>query len=287
VKLVTYLDPAGPRIAARRDDGYVDLNRADAALPTEMRSLLELGNDGLRRAAAAVVSGKAFPAEGVKLLAPVPRPEKIFCIGLNYADHAAESGVAAPTEPIAFSKFVNTVVGHEDPIVLPAESHEVDYEAELVIVIGKAGCHIPRDRALDHVAGYCCGHDVSARDWQLKKPGGQWLLGKTFDTFAPLGPALVTRDEVDDPGNLDICLRLNGQTMQDSNTGQLIFAVDQLVSYLSGVCTLSPGDVIFTGTPPGVGMARKPPVWLKPGDEVEVEIAGLGVLRNRCVANTD
>ena len=153
-----------------------------------------------------------------------------------------------------------------------------------MVVIGKGGKHIPREQALSHVAGYCCGHDGSARDWQLQKPGGQWLLGKTFDSFAPFGPELVTPDEVGDPGQLKIALRLNGQTMQNSSTRQLIFAVDQLIAYVSSVCTLTPGDILFTGTPPGVGGARKPPVYLKPGDVAEVEIEKIGILRNRFVA---
>ena len=152
------------------------------------------------------------------------------------------------------------------------------------MVIGVGGRHIPVEQAYSHVAGYTCGHDVSARDWQLQKPGGQWLLGKTFDTFAPFGPALVTSDEVSDPGNLNIALRIDGVTLQNSNTRQLIFSIDQLISYVSGVCKLKPGDVIFTGTPPGVGAARKPPIFLRPGNRVEVEIEGLGVLENPVVA---
>jgi 2-keto-4-pentenoate hydratase/2-oxohepta-3-ene-1,7-dioic acid hydratase in catechol pathway len=168
--------------------------------------------------------------------------------------------------------------------VLPKVSQAVDYEAELVIVIGRRGRDIPRAKAWEHIAGYCPGHDVSARDWQLQKAGGQWLLGKSFDGFAPMGPFLTTSDEVPEPGQLDISLRLNGQTMQKSNTSQFIFKVDELVAYISQVCTLLPGDVIFTGTPPGVGFARKPPVYLKPGDVVEVEIEQLGLLRNHVVA---
>ena len=163
-------------------------------------------------------------------------------------------------------------------------SQEVDYEAELVIVIGRGGKHIAREDAREHVGGYTIGHDVSARDWQLHKPAKQWMAGKTFDTFAPTGPELVTPDEVPDPHNLRIRLRLNGETMQDSSTRQLIFGVDDLIAYLSQIMTLEPGDLIFTGTPPGVGMARKPPVWLKPGDVVEVEIEHLGVLRNPVIA---
>ena len=162
----------------------------------------------------------------------------------------------------------------------------MDYEAELVVVIGQGGRHIAREKALEHVGGYTIGHDVSARDWQLNKPAKQWMAGKTFDTFAPTGPELVTPDEVPDPQDLGIRLRLNGQTMQDSSTKQLIFGIDELIAYLSQVMTLEPGDLIFTGTPPGVGMARKPPVWLKPGDVVEVEIDCLGTLRNPVIAET-
>ncbi len=217
-------------------------------------------------------------------MAPIPNPRKIVCIGLNYRDHAAESGVPAPEEPVLFSKYATALIGHLDAIVLPRVSSEVDYEAELVVVIGRGGRHIPRERAFEHVGGYTVGHDVSARDWQLNKPGKQWMAGKTFDTFAPVGPAIVTPDEVPDPHKLGIRLRLNGQTMQDSNTNQLIFGVDEVIAYLSQVFTLEPGDLIFTGTPPGVGMAKKPPVWLKPGDVVEVEIDHLGTLRNTVVA---
>jgi 2-keto-4-pentenoate hydratase/2-oxohepta-3-ene-1,7-dioic acid hydratase in catechol pathway len=167
---------------------------------------------------------------------------------------------------------------------LPPESNEVDYEAELVVVIGRPARRVSREAAWEHVAGYCCGHDVSARDWQKNKPGKQWLLGKSFDTFAPLGPWLATPDEIPDPGDLPIEMRLNGAVMQRSNTNQLIFPIDYLVSYLSHVCTLRPGDLIYTGTPAGVGFARKPPVFLQPGDVAEVEIAGLGTLRNPVVA---
>jgi 2-keto-4-pentenoate hydratase/2-oxohepta-3-ene-1,7-dioic acid hydratase in catechol pathway len=188
-----------------------------------------------------------------------------------------------PPEPVLFSKYPTALIGHLGTIVLPSVSQEVDYEAELVVVVGQGGKNIPRERAMSHVAGYAVGQDVSARDWQLNKPGKQWMAGKTFDTFAPIGPELVTTDEVPDPHALGIRLRLNGQTMQDSNTSQLIFGVDYVISYLSNIFALEPGDLIFTGTPPGVGMARKPPVWLKDGDVVEVEIDGVGALRNPVV----
>jgi 2-keto-4-pentenoate hydratase/2-oxohepta-3-ene-1,7-dioic acid hydratase in catechol pathway len=215
-------------------------------------------------------------------LAPIPDPQKVICVGLNYADHAKESGQEPPPEPVFFCKFPTAVAADGDVIRLPKQSAEVDYEAELVVVIGRGGRDIPKEKAFEHVAGYCPGHDVSARDWQLRKPGKQWLLGKTFDTFAPFGPALTTIDEVPNPHQLRIQFRLNGATMQDSSTEQLIFKVDELIAYVSQVCTLVPGDVIFTGTPPGVGAARKPPVFMKPGDTAEVEIEKLGTLRNPC-----
>ena len=280
MRLVSYKSDDGPRVAALCDRGLVDLNRTDPAVPGCVKDLLREGPAGLERARAALTAGEVVPLEGLKMLPPIPRPEKIVCVGLNYADHAKESGLPTPSEPVIFNKFPTAVSADGDAIVLPAASQEVDYEAELVVVIGTGGRHIPLDRALSHVAGYCCGNDVSARDWQLRKPGGQWLLGKSFDTFAPFGPALVTADEIADPNRLGIRLRVNGRTMQDSNTSQFIFPVERLISYVSDVCTLVPGDVIFTGTPPGVGFARKPPAYLKPGDVVEVEIEHLGVLRN-------
>jgi len=188
-----------------------------------------------------------------------------------------------PKEPVLFSKFATTLIGQGDSIVLPRVSTQVDYEAELVFIVGRGGRYISREAALQHVAGYTVGHDVSARDWQFKE-SKQWLSGKTFDTFAPTGPHLVTADEVPDPGKLGIRLRLNGQTMQQSNTEQMIFDVAFTLSYISQVVTLQVGDLIFTGTPPGVGFVRKPPVFLKAGDVVEVEIDGLGTLRNGVVA---
>lgn len=216
----------------------------------------------------------------VKRLAPVTRPPKVICLGLNYRDHAIESGLKIPTEPVVFAKFPTAVIGPDAPIILPPDSQEVDFEAELVVVIGKGGRNIPEADAMLYVAGYTCGHDVSARDYQIRRGGGQWIIGKTFDTFAPMGPVLVTPDEIPDPHVLRIQCRVNGQTMQDSNTGQMVFNVPQTIAYLSRVMTLEPGDVIFTGTPPGVGMARKPPVFLQDGDVAEIEIEGIGVLRN-------
>jgi 2-keto-4-pentenoate hydratase/2-oxohepta-3-ene-1,7-dioic acid hydratase in catechol pathway len=281
MRLVTVQTEQGPRACGESEGRFVDLQAADSSLPATVRGLLALGPEGIARAGSALAGGtQTYEPGEAALLAPVPDPAKIVCLGLNYRDHAAESGMEIPAEPVLFSKYATTLVGHGAPIVLPEASQEVDYEAELVVVVGRGGRDIPAEQAMEHVAGYAVGHDVSARDWQLNKPAKQWMAGKTFDTFAPIGPALVTADEIPDPHKLGIRLRLNGRTMQDSNTAQLIFRVDYVIAYLSRIFTLEPGDLIFTGTPPGVGMARKPPVWLQPGDIVEVEIDGLGTLRN-------
>ena len=285
MKLISYQSDDGPRVAGVRDDGYVDLNNADPRVPHCIKMLLAKGSEGLRLAEAAIETGISMATDSVKLLPPVPSPEKVICVGVNYAEHAREGGMEPPDRPVIFNKFPTAVGADGDPVVLPPESPKVDYEAELVVVIGKKGRRIPESEAMDYVAGYCVGNDVSARDWQLETPAGQWLLGKSFDSFAPFGPAMITADEISDPGNLSISLRLNGETMQDSNTSQLIFPIGKLIAYISSVATLAPGDVIFTGTPPGVGMARTPAVWLKPGDVMEVEIEGLGVLSNPCVAD--
>jgi 2-keto-4-pentenoate hydratase/2-oxohepta-3-ene-1,7-dioic acid hydratase in catechol pathway len=285
MRLATIQTSQGPRAAVFEDGCYVELHATDSDLPASLRDVLAGGPAMLRAAAHVAEQPRAVrhDAENVKLLSPVPDPQKIICVGLNYRDHAAEGGVPIPKDPVLFSKFTTALIGHGEAIVLPPVSQEVDYEAELVLVLGNTGRNIPAVSAMEYLAGYTIGHDVSARDWQLKKDGRQWLAGKTFDTFAPTGPVLVTADEVPDPHNLAIALRLNGQTMQSSNTGQMIFTAAALVAYVSQVVTLHPGDLIFTGTPPGVGMARKPPVFLKAGDVVEVEIERLGVLRNPVV----
>lgn len=218
----------------------------------------------------------------VRLLAPVPRPGKLIAIGLNYRDHAAESNMAIPERPIVFSKFTTSVIGPDEPVVLPPTSEQVDYEAELAVVIGCRARNVSREDALSFVLGYTNINDVSARDFQFAD--GQWQRGKSCDTFAPMGEAIVTSDEVPDPHTLSIKLRLNGETMQDSNTDQLIFGVPELIAFLSETITLEPGDVIATGTPPGVGFARKPPVYIKDGDVMEVEVEKLGTLRSPVIA---
>ncbi len=215
--------------------------------------------------------------------APVPRPGKIICIGLNYRDHAAESKMAIPEKPVVFSKFSSAVIAPGEPVVLPSTSQQVDYEAELAVVIGRRAKHVSADRAYDYVLGYTAFNDVSARDFQFAD--GQWQRGKSCDTFAPMGQTIVTTDTIEDPHKLSIKLVLNGETMQDSNTDQLIFGVPALIEFLSQSITLEPGDVIATGTPSGVGVARKPPVFLKPGDHMEVLIEGMGGLGNPVAAD--
>jgi 2-keto-4-pentenoate hydratase/2-oxohepta-3-ene-1,7-dioic acid hydratase in catechol pathway len=224
-------------------------------------------------------SGEA--ADIVKLLAPI-EPKAIFCIGLNYRRHAEETGAKIPERPILFMKSPAALQHPGDPIEIPVHlaSHEVDYECELAIVIGKKCKNATRANALDHVLGYTCANDVSARDWQIKFGGSQWCRGKTFDTFAPMGPCLVTREEIPNPNKLAIRTILNGKAVQDWNTDDMIFDVAAIIEFLSGSTTLLPGMVILTGTPHGVGMASNPPVWLKQGDEVTIEIEGIGLLTN-------
>jgi len=235
--------------------------------------------------AAAIASapkGAPIALSSAKLLAPIPRPPKVICIGLNYRDHAIESNMPIPTIPVVFSKFSNTVISPGDQVVLPKNSEKPDFEAELAFVIGKPGRHISKENALDHVFGYTIINDVSARDFQLQT--SQWLVGKTFPTFCPMGPWIVTSDEIGDPHNLRIGLRIDGETVQDSNTKELIFKIPELVAHLSSIIDFEPGDVISTGTPPGVGMGRTPPRWLKAGENMTVFIENIGELTNPVVA---
>lgn len=226
-----------------------------------------------------------FPLRDIRLHAPVPRPGKFICIGLNYRDHAIESGMEIPEIPTVFTKYGNAVCGHGHPIVLPSVSNRVDYEAELAFVVGRRAKGVRAADWEDYVFGYTCVHDVSARDYQLAT--SQWTIGKTFDTFGPMGPSLVSKDEVPHPNQLRIWFDLNGKILQDSNTNQLVFGVPALLEYLSTVMTLEPGDIVSTGTPPGVGMARQPPVYLQPGDICTVGIEAVGELVNPCVGEAD
>jgi acylpyruvate hydrolase len=308
MRLVTFEDePKRNRLGAVADGVVVDLNAAYRALleergerragelsveavPPEMLAFLDSGDRAMNAARDALKliarlgadgareRGLARRAESVRLRAPVPRPTKLILVGLNYRDHAEEAGMKIPEVPTIFSKYANCVIGPGDAIKIPKVSAMIDYEAEYAFVIGRAGRDITPDRAMDYVAGYTIVNDVSCRDYQMKT--GQWMIGKTFDTFAPMGPYLVTRDEIADPHNLEISLQLNGQRMQHSNTRNLIFKTEHLIAFLSQVFTFEPGDVVSTGTPGGVGFARKPPVFMKAGDRVRVEVEGLGALEN-------
>jgi 2-keto-4-pentenoate hydratase/2-oxohepta-3-ene-1,7-dioic acid hydratase in catechol pathway len=251
----------------------------------DMISVISGGADAMDRVLRWVKSspsGEALDPRTTRLASPIPKPPKIVCIGLNYRDHAEEAKMAIPSVPTVFAKFPTAVIGHRHSIVLPKNSTRPDYEAELAVVIGKGGRHVPEERWREHVFGYTILNDVSARDFQMAT--SQWMIGKTFDTFAPIGPAIVTADEIEDPHRLAISLTLSGEVMQDSNTSNLIFKIPELIAYLSSVFTLEPGDIIATGTPAGVGFARKPPRYLKPGDEVTVRIEGIGELVNPVIA---
>lgn len=301
MRLVTFEADGSRRLGAVVGERVIDLAAAAAALsaagrgpatpvPSDMLALLRAGDAGLDAARAVLDAvgtdgdGRyAFDLDAVRLCAPIADPGKILCIGQNYRDHVLEQNAKMPERPIIFAKFSNTVVGPGDDVIHPTTTQQLDYEAELVVVIGKTGKHIARERAYDYVAGYMAGQDVTARD--VQHGDGQWVRGKTQDTTAPLGPYLVTRDEVPDPQSLDIKLWVNGEVRQNSNTRNLIFDVPHLLTFISEGITLNPGDLIYTGTPPGVGAWRKPPVFLQPGDEMTVEIEKLGRLTNRVVAD--
>ena len=256
--------------------------------PGSIHALLEQGEKALERVGAvadwvvnacSTTNHLLLSFSQVRLLAPLSRPPKIICIGMNYRDHCVELGQKLPRTPIVFGKFGTAVAGPDDEIIRPRITSQLDYEAELGVVIGRGGRNIVESHAMDHVAGYLNFNDVSARDLQFSD--GQWVRAKTADTFAPMGPALVTREEIADPHSLAIRCRVNGTTMQESNTREMIFSIPFIISFLSQFMSLEAGDVVATGTPPGVGFYRKPPVFLQPGDTVEVEIEGLGTLRNR------
>ena len=262
--------------------GHRGLRTSDPRFPGSLETLVGLDRPGREAAAAALTAGEAIDAGAVEWLPPLARPGKIVCVGLNYADHTAESGMKQPDYPTLFARFTTTLVGHGAPVVRPKVSEQFDYEGELVAVIGKGGRHIPRDSALDHVFGWSVFNDVSVRDYQFKSP--QWTVGKNFDATGAFGPWLVTADEVP-PGGRGLTLetRLNGTVVQHATTDDLIFDVATLIAIISEAITLEPGDLIVTGTPAGVGAARKPQLWMKPGDVCEVEIQGVGLLVNRVV----
>jgi acylpyruvate hydrolase len=316
MRLLTFSARGQTRLGAEAGSWIIDLNRAGEAyfgtqdssraaaqaaawLAPTMIEFLSGGEDSTTAARDAVrhvetalrSAGKAeqLRAEGVvwkpdevRRLPPVPHPPKILCVGRNYAEHAREGGSEPPELPIFFGRFPHSLLGPGEPYVLPSVSPQVDFEGELAAVIGTRGHAIPEARALDHVAGYTIFNDISIRDFQRRT--SQWMLGKNFDRSGPLGPALVTRDEIPNPQDLQLAVDVSGERMQEAHTGTMIFSVAHLISYVSQALTLEPGDVIATGTPSGVGFARKPPRWLRAGDTVRVSIAGLGVLETPVVA---
>ena len=287
MKLISYRSPDGDsHIGALRGDKIVNLKQAsDGELPDEMLEFLRLGEPAMQLAAAAVVGAEQTLAlDEVSLMSPVPRPGKVVAIGLNYMDHIRESGLGIPELATMFCKYSTSVIGDGEAIRWStALTRQVDFEAELAVVIGKTARNVAETDAYDFIAGYTNCNDVSARDLQFRE-GDQWLRGKCLDSFCPLGPWLVTRDEIEDPHKLSISCRVNSEIMQDSNTAEMIYRIPYLIEYLSEAFTLEPGDVIATGTPHGVGAFREPPVWLKSGDLVTVEVEGLGSLSNPCVA---
>ena len=267
LKLVTYsVDGGEPRVGSLEGEEIRPLAHEDMIEFIEYGGSPEPGED-------TVSLGQA------RIHAPIARPQKVIGIGLNYEDHAAETGADIPEKPIVFAKYPNTVIGPGEAIRIPPITEQADYEAELAVVIGRAARNVPESEALDYVFGYANANDVSSRDLQFSE-GGQWTRSKSIDTFCPLGPFIATTDEIVDPQDLSIRCILNGEVMQDGTTSKMIFPVAELVSFLSRGMTLVPGDVIVTGTPPGVGSARDPQVWLQAGDEVTIEIQGLGTLTN-------
>jgi len=287
MKLITFETEQGPRLGALAGDQVVDLAEASSgSLPAGMHQFLELGESGLARARSlveqAVHTDQTVPASKIKILAPILNPQKIIAIGRNYMDHCREQNIDPPKSPIIFAKFPTSIIGPGEAIRWdPTLAGQVDFEAELAVVIGRRARYVTRTDALDYVAGYTICHDVSARDLQFGDR--QWVRGKSLDSFCPLGPYLVTRDEIPDPQKLAIRCTVNDEVMQDSNTSEMIFDVRYLIEYISRAFTLLPGDVISTGTPDGVGVYRSPQLFLKDGDTVTIEIEGLGQLSNPCL----
>ena len=289
MKLISYRSEDGQKqLGALAGDGIANLSRAgDGELPADMLALLQAGDATLASAAeAAAATTDLTDPNDVELLAPVPNPSKVIAIGLNYMDHIRETGLPMPRFATMFCKYPSAIIGSGDAIRWSTGlTRQVDFEAELAVVIGKTARNVAEAKAYDYVAGYMNCNDVSARDLQFRE-GDQWLRGKCLDTFCPLGPWLVTRDEIADPHRLAIKCRVNGEIMQDSNTSEMIYKIPHLIAYLSEAFTLLPGDIIATGTPHGVGAFRDPPVWLQSGDQVSVEIEGLGELVNPCLADS-
>lgn len=270
-----------------RDGGdIVDLCAGDSSIPSDMRTFIEGGQKTLLAAKSVIDrGGSIIPRDSVKIVAPIYNPDKVLCVGMNYKDHCEEQNAPVPIEPVIFNKFPSSIIGPTEDLQYPEETQKLDWEVELTIVIGKDAKRVQESDAMNYVFGYTVAHDVSARDWQLEpgKNGGQWLIGKAMDGFCPLGPAIVMKEDINDPHNLGLRCRVNGVTKQDSNTNQLVHKTAAMVSFISRFMTLRPGDVILTGTPPGVGVFRKPPEYLKRGDVVECEIDGIGKVVNKIV----
>lgn len=287
MKIATFSVQSEQHIGLVQDDQIISLTAlCPEEFPTCMKKFIERGSE-LRSRAEQLIEQRLnndaiFKLSEVKILPPIAKPDKIICVVLNYFDHCKETGMEPPASPVIFSKYSNAITGHNDPIEIPINSTEVDFEAELAFVIGKEAKRVSEEEADDYVFGYTIMNDISARDLQFQD--GQWSRGKTADTFAPFGPVIVTKDEVGDPHNLAISLELNGEIMQDSNTSNLIFTVPKIISFLSQSMTLMPGDLIATGTPPGVGMGRNPKIWLKNGDRMNVSIEKIGTLSNHVIA---
>ncbi|WP_248910417.1 2,4-diketo-3-deoxy-L-rhamnonate hydrolase [Halocatena marina] len=282
MQLVRYSAGSTPQWGVLRDDQVIPLSGLQ-----EKITFQQLNSPGFLRVikdAAAAAESEAVPIEDVKLLAPVPRPGKIVCVGLNYHDHAEEQDEEIPERPLLFAKAGTSVTNPDDPIVHPADIEQVDFEVELGVVIGQTAKDVNAENSFDYVAGYTAIDDVSGRDAQFED--GQYFRGKSYDTFAPIGPTFVPESDID-PHNLDVACRVNGETKQSSNTSEFIFGVDEIIEYISGIMTLRPGDVISTGTPGGVGIFRVPPELLEPDDIVTVEIEGIGALTNQVVAEDE
>jgi len=279
MRLVTYANGAGPAAGVLDNDEVVPVGALDAPANSVRELLSALGADELATLGEqARHASERIALDSVRLLAPVPDPQKIICLGRNYRAHAEEAGGEVPAAPELFVKFANTLVGHEWPIEIPPITDEVDYEAELAVVIGDRCKDVQAGAALDHVYGYSIMHDVSARDYQLRT--SQWLAGKSMDTFGPFGPWIVTADELGDPQDLRMTLTIGGEVLQDAHTSAMVFPVAEAIAFISSVLTLEPGDVISTGTPEGVGMARTPQRYLRDGDVVDIAIERIGTLSN-------
>lgn len=267
-----------------QEGDIINLNDADAKIPSDMRGFIE-GEKPMLIAAQRALENKSciVKRDSVKLLAPVTSCDKVLCIGMNYKDHCEEQNAPVPVEPVIFNKFPSLIIGPNNELPYPKETKCLDWEVEMVIVIGKEAKNIQESEAMKYVFGYTVANDLSARDWQfmLGKNGGQWLLGKAMDGFCPLGPAIVTTDELGDPHNLGLRCRVNGVIKQDSNTNQLVHKTQQIIAFITRFMTLKPGDLILTGTPPGVGCFRKPPEYLKVGDTVEVEVDKIGTVTTK------